>query len=74
MAASTFERYGGFATISKVVMALYDKAPDSDVIGDFFEDIGMPALIDQQTKFVAMAMGGPASYTNEMLRQVHSDL
>jgi hemoglobin len=74
MAASMFERYGGFATISKVVMAFYDKALDSDVIGDFFEDIDMPALIDHQTKFIAMAMGGPASYTNEMLRQVHSDL
>lgn len=74
MAASMFERYGGFATISKVVMAFYDKVLDSDVIGDYFEDIDMPALIDHQTKFIAMAMGGPASYTNEMLRQVHSGL
>jgi len=74
MAASMFERYGGFATVSKVVMAFYEKALDSDVIGDFFEDIDMPSLIDHQTKFIAMAMGGPASYTNEMLRQVHSDL
>ena len=74
MAASMFERYGGFATVSKVVMAFYDKVLDSDVIGDYFEDVDMPALIDHQTKFIAMAMGGPASYTNEMLRQVHAGL
>ena len=74
MALSMFERYGGFATISKVVMAFYDKALDPDVIGDYFEEIGMPQLIDHQTKFIAMAMGGPASYTNEMLRQVHASL
>lgn len=74
MANSMFERYGGFAAVSKVVMAFYDKALDSDVIGDYFEDIDMPRLIDHQTKFIAMAMGGPASYTNEMLRQVHVGL
>ena len=74
MSASMFERYGGFATVSKVVMAFYDKVLDSDVIGDYFEDIDMPALIDHQTKFIAMAMGGPASYTNDTLRQVHAGL
>ncbi|NKB57623.1 MAG: group 1 truncated hemoglobin [Alphaproteobacteria bacterium] len=74
MASSMFERYGGFASVSKIVMSFYDKALDSDVIGDFFEDVDMPNLIDHQTKFIAMAMGGPASYTNEMLRQVHADL
>ncbi len=46
MAASMFERYGGFATVSKVVMAFYEKALDSDIIGDFFEDIDMALLID----------------------------
>ena len=74
MAATMFERYGGFGTVSKIVMAFYDKVLDSDVIGDYFEDVDMPALIDHQTKFIAMAMGGPASYTNDMLRQVHAGL
>ena len=74
MASSMFERYGGFGSVSKIVMSFYDKALDSDVIGDFFEDVEMPTLIDHQTKFIAMAMGGPASYTNEMLRQVHAGM
>jgi hemoglobin len=74
MAASIFERCGGFGSVSKIVMAFYNKALDSDVIGDFFEDIDMRTLIDHQTKFISSAMGGPASYSNDMLRQVHGGL
>ena len=74
MARSMFERYGGFAKLSKVVMAFYDKALDSDVIGDYFEDVDMRRLVDHQTKFIASIMGGPASYTNEALRQLHARL
>jgi hypothetical protein len=51
--ATMFERYGGFATVSKVVMAFYDKALDSDVIGVYFENVDMPALIDHQTNLSA---------------------
>ncbi len=72
MSGSMFERYGGFATISKVVMAFYDKAVDSDIIGPFFDDIDLKNLIDHQTKFIASVMGGPASYSNEALRRVHA--
>ena len=74
MAGSMFERYGGFATVNKIIMAFYDKALDSDVIGDFFEDIDMPTQIDHQTKFISNVMGGPASYTNEQLQRVHAHL
>ena len=70
--ASMFERYGGFANISKVVMAFYDKALDSDIIGDYFEDVDIKALIDHQTKFIAQVMGGPADYTNEALQSIHA--
>ena len=71
MARSLFEKYGGFANISKIVMVFYDKALDSDVIGGYFDDIDMRRLIDHQTKFIASLMGGPASYSNEALQQVH---
>ena len=74
MARSMFERYGGFATVSKIVMSFYGKVLDSDIIGDYFEDVDMPALMDHQTKFIAQAMGGPAAYSNEMLYRVHKDL
>ncbi len=74
MAASMFDRYGGFTSVSKIVMAFYDKVLDSDVIGDYFEDVELPNLIDHQTKFIASVMGGPASYTNEVLQRVHAHL
>ncbi len=70
--STMFERYGGFAAVSKVVMAFYEKVLDSDIAGPFFEDIDMKALIDHQTKFVAQVMGGPAHYNDEVLRTVHA--
>lgn len=69
---SLFERYGGFSTVSKIVMAFYDKVLDSDIAGPFFEHVDMRALIDHQTKFVAQVMGGPVEYTNDVLRAVHA--
>lgn len=74
MTGTMFERYGGFAQVSKVVMAFYDKALDSDVIGPYFEDIDVRRLVDHQTKFVSSVMGGPASYTNEALQRLHAHL
>jgi len=72
--ATMFERYGGFAAVSKVVMAFYDKVIDSDVIGGYFENVDMPAMIDHQTKFISQVMGGPASYTDDVLKRVHTPL
>lgn len=70
--SSMFERYGGFAAVSKVVMAFYEKVLDSDIAGPYFEDVDMKALIDHQTKFVAQVMGGPAEYNDEVLKNVHA--
>lgn len=74
MARSVLERYGGFPFLSRVVMAFYDKALDSDVLAPYFEDVDMRRLIDHQTKFVAFLMGGPASYSNDHLAHVHARL
>ena len=72
MAQSRFERYGGFAVLSKVVMALYDKILDSDVAGPYFDGVDVRHVIDHQTKFVSQLMGGPEAYTDPMLQQLHS--
>jgi hemoglobin len=74
MAQSIFLRYGGFAKISKVVSAFYDKVIDSPLLGPYFEKIDMARLIDHQTKFFSALMGGPASFSNEELERVHSAL
>lgn len=74
MSRSMFDKYGGFASVSKVVSAFYDKAVDSDIIGPFFDDIDMRAQIDHQTKFISSLMGGPAAYSDEALQKVHAHL
>ena len=74
MAQSMFDRYGGFASVSRVVSAFYDKALDSPLLSPYFENSDMRKLIDHQTKFVSSLMGGPASYSNEELERVHRRL
>ncbi|MCL5777364.1 group 1 truncated hemoglobin [Limibaculum sp. FT325] len=74
MSKTLYEKYGGFRTVSRVVMTFYDKALESDQIGDYFEAVDMKRLIDHQTKFISAILGGPASYSDERLRQVHAPL
>jgi hemoglobin len=74
MSVTTFDRYGGFATIRRIVSAFYDKVLDSPVIAHHFEHVDMRRLIDHQTRFVSSLTGGPASYTDEHLRRVHARL
>ncbi len=69
-----FEKYGGFSQVSRVVLAFYDRLLDSDDIGPFFDDIDMAKMVDHQTKFIASLLGGPASYTDTQLRNLHAHL
>lgn len=69
-----FEKYGGFSKVSRVVLAFYDTMLDSDEIGPFFDDVDMSRMVDHQTKFIASLLGGPAAYTDNQLRQLHSHL
>lgn len=74
MEKSLYEKYGGFSTVSKIVMTLYDKLLDDDDVGPFFDDVDMPRLIDHQTKFVSSLMGGPASFTDKHIENAHKHL
>jgi len=74
MPATLFEKYGGFSSVSRIVMTFYDKVLDSERIGDFFDNVDMPRLIDHQTKFVSFLLGGPASYSEDRLRRAHASL
>ena len=74
MSNTIFERYGGFASVSRVVSSFYDNVLDSPIVSPYFANIDMKRLVDHQTKFMAYLMGGPASYTNEQLERVHAHL
>ena len=71
---SMFERYGGFATVSKIVGEFYTRVQDSDIASPYFAGSDMRTLIDHQTKFIASLMDGPASYSDEHLERVHARL
>ena len=74
MSTTMFERYGGFASVSKLVMAFYDKVLDSDILEPYFANVEMRRLVDHQTKFISSLMGGPASYSDQKLKEVHGHL
>jgi hemoglobin len=74
MPESMFKRYGGFATVSRIVSDFYGRTRESDVLNPYFDNVDMSVLIDHQTKFIASLMGGPASYSDEHLRRVHRRL
>lgn len=74
MEKTLYDKYGGFSTVSRIVMSLYDKLLDDDDLGPFFDDVDMPKLIDHQTKFVASLMGGPASFTDTHIERAHHSM
>ncbi len=74
MSQTIYEKYGGFKTISRIVMTFYEMALDSEEIGFHFEDIDLPRLIDHQTKFVSSLVGGPASFSDDRIEAVHRHL
>lgn len=57
MGKTIFERYVGFAGISKVVSSYYGQMLESEDTARFFEGIDMRCLIDHQTKFIATLNG-----------------
>ena len=74
MTKSLFEQYGGFATVSRIVSAFYDKVLDAENLAPYFKGIEMSRQIDHQTKFMASVMGGPASFTADQLERAHQKL
>jgi hemoglobin len=74
MEQTLFEKYGGFSVVSRIVLDLYDRLPDDDDVGPFFDDVEMARIVDHQTKFVSSLMGGPASYTDDQISRLHARL
>jgi hemoglobin len=74
MTQTLFDKYGGFAAISRVVLDLYERLLDDDEVGPFFEDVDMRRIVDHQTKFVSSLLGGPAHYTDDQIRKMHGHL
>jgi hemoglobin len=69
-----FERYGGLAFVTRFVLSFYDRVLTSVRLAPFFADSDMQRLVEHQAKFISSVMGGPTSYSNAALREVHEHL
>ena len=69
-----FEKYGGLSVLRTVIFGFYDRVLDSDVIGHFFDNVDMARLVDHQTKFFTMVLGGPVTFLDDRLARAHSNL
>jgi hemoglobin len=71
MTQTLYDQLGGFSAVRKLVSDFYDRVLDDEELAPFFVDVAMADLIDHQTKFWAMLLGGPASYTQDQLKRIH---
>jgi len=71
---SLFEKYGGFGSLYPIVGAFYDAVLESEIVSYMFDKVDMQELIEHQTKFLAVAMGGPGTYGDDLLKTGHSGL
>ena len=71
---SLFEKYGGFATVSKLVSELYEELSQNEITAPYFENSNMTALMDHQVKFLSQALGGPEQYTGQAMNAAHAGL
>jgi hemoglobin len=74
LSSSLYDKLGGFSAVRKLVSDFYNRVLAEEDLAPFFKDTNMADLIDHQTKFWTTLLGGPASYTGEQLRKIHTSM
>jgi hemoglobin len=74
MKTTLYDKYGGFSGISPIVSNFYDKILKEDSLAGYFNNVDMERLIDHQTRFLCVALGGPAEYKGKQLKTAHTHL
>ena len=69
-----YDKYGGFATVNKLVQTFYGKVAESEDLAPYFEGVDVQNLMDHQTKFFSEILGGPVNYTGRQLKSVHAKI
>jgi hemoglobin len=69
-----YARFGGPPAVSRLVFAFYDRVLRSERLSPYFAGVDMRWLVEHQAKFLASVMGGPSSYTDAQLREIHAHL
>lgn len=70
-----FEKYGGVATVSRIVSRFYKEVLSRPTLQPYFEGVDMSRLINHQVKFISHVLGQPASvYDGRTLGAAHGGL
>lgn len=73
MDQTLYERYG-IAKVTQVITRFYASVLDSPRLSRYFDGVHMQTLVEHQSAFMVTAMGGPDTFTEEHLREVHAGL
>lgn len=71
-AVSLYDKYGGFASVSAVVNAFYERVRESDTLAPYFAHVDMAKLIQHQIAFLCKVLGGPDNYNGRALAAAHA--
>jgi len=74
MPQNMFQHYGGAEKVSDLIFAFYDRVLSSERLAPFFATCDMRRLMEHQTRYISAVMGGPPSYSEAHLREVHATL
>lgn len=74
MGETLYEKYGGGDTVRTLVDAFYQKVLSTDVLVPYFENVDMDDLRDHQTRFISQVLGGPVTYSGDILKKAHEHL
>ena len=72
--ATLFEQLGGEGAVNAAVDIFYRKVLMDDRINRFFEGVDMDKQAVKQKAFLTMALGGPANYSGQDMRNGHAKL
>lgn len=74
MQQSMFQRFGGAEAVAGLVLRFYDRVLAAERLSPYFRNCDMRRLIEHQAKYLSAVMGGPASYSEDELREMHAHL
>lgn len=74
MSQTLYSRFGGAGAVGRLVFDFYDRVLASPRLAPYFASVDMARLVEHQARFIASVMGGPASFSDAHLREVHAHL
>lgn len=72
---SLFQKYGGSATVSRIVTGFYSDVYKRPHLRAYFDGVALPQLIQHQVRFVSLVMGQtPSAYGGRSMAEAHGQL